>query len=59
METAALPGRGERKRGFDEYETDEDVPIAKHYVVRAARKKKQVESEPEGSGKKDTFETWQ
>ena len=59
METSALPGRGERKRGFDEYETDEDVPIAKHYAVRAARKKKQVESEQEGSGKKDTFETWQ
>ena len=57
METAALPGRGERKRAaLRESETDDDVPLA----VRYARKKKQnPENEPEGSGKKDNFETWQ
>lgn len=64
METGSLPGRGERKRAFEEYETDEDVPLSKHYAVKAARRKRQQsqktsEQDPEGSGRKDNFETWQ
>jgi len=55
METAALPER--RKRGAEEYETDEDIPLS-----QIRMKKRQVaipeEDEPEGSGRKDSFESW-
>lgn len=58
METAALPER--RKRGVEEYETDEDIPLSKYQAVKQQRRKrKETETEPEGSGKKDNFETWQ
>jgi hypothetical protein len=63
METSALPGRGERKRAIDEYETDEDVPLSKLRIIKASRKKKQPpsnpEQEPEGSGKKENFDSWE
>jgi len=54
METAALPER--RKRAVEEYETDEDIPLSKY---QALRKRRERQNEPEGSGKKDNFETWQ
>lgn len=54
METSALPGR--RKRNIDpEYTTDEDVPLSKVYVAR----KKKIQQDPSGSGKKENFESWQ
>jgi len=54
METAALPER--RKRAVEEYETDEDIPLSKYQALRKSRER---QNEPEGSGKKDNFETWQ
>lgn len=56
METSALPTR--RKRNIDpDYTTDEDVPLSKVYLAR--KKKSHKDPDPSGSGKKESFESWQ
>lgn len=56
METAALPER--RKRSAEEYETDEDIPLSKLRVIQKKRQSNPEQDEPEGSGRKESFETW-